>query len=200
MKTLFHNIGGDGSHCGISDLYPERQKLVEAALASGLPFDTGWYASKKEICSGRIYSDGKTVVCEVSVSDDFDAQGRGEAIATPEENDAPVTFADVVRALDDALDRASDDKRDNEPYAGFSVFTSKGWVETLILPKGYGAEMDAPPGDYYSKWEWQGECRYMPRKVRAVFLCWANNWLMGKRVGGKRTVAGWTIKPWKDKA
>lgn len=198
MPDLFAKLHGDGAHHGISDLYPTHQKLVERALKSGKPFDTGWYGSKKEIASGRIYSDGKTVTCEASVSDDFDTEGRGSAVATPAGLGTEVLFDDVVRALDAALDAAGEDKKEKEPYAGFSTHNRKGhWVETLILPKG-GEEYDTPPGDNYHEWGWQRECRYMPRKVREVFLRWANNWIMGKKVGGKRTMAGWTIKPWTE--
>lgn len=214
MEVFQH---GDGAHCGISDLYPEHQAALEKALASGKPFDTGWFSSKKEIVTGRVWSDGQTVTCEASCSDDFDTQGKGEAEAYPASGTV-VLFADVVRALDDALDQAGKNKTANEPYAGFSIHHAKrcwsvysggkpqgkshiaqAWIETLIMPRGDGHEMETPPGDNYHTWGWQQDGK-VPQKVRDVLYRWAENFLAGKKVGGKRTVDGWTIKPWKDEA
>jgi hypothetical protein len=208
---IFKPLGGDGAHCGISDLYKNYEQVLVAALASGQPFDTGWFSSKKEIVTGRVYSDGQTVTCEVYCSDDFDTEGKGETEASS------ATLDDVVRALDEAWDKAEKDRTENEPYQGFKVLRrtrqwsvyiggkpvgkshiSLAWVETLILPKGDGCMMDFPPGDNYREWGWQNDGRQMPRKVRAVLRTWAENWMEGKKVGGKRTCEGWTIQPWKD--
>jgi hypothetical protein len=214
---IFKSLNGDGTKWGVSDFYEEHEKILVAALASRKPFDTGWYSSKKECCTGRVWSDGQTVTCEVSVSDDFDTQGRGEVEAHPAGLGTVIMLEDVTRALDEAWDKASGDKRENEPYQGFKVLRrtrtwaiyaggkpvgkshlSLSWVETLILPKGDGELMDSPPGDYYHEWGWQNDCRQMPRKVRATLRTWAENWMAGKKVGSQRTCEGWTIQPWKD--
>jgi hypothetical protein len=47
-------IRGDGSHWGLTDLYPESNAALLSALKDGLPFDTGWWSSKKEIASARV--------------------------------------------------------------------------------------------------------------------------------------------------
>lgn len=195
LKELFQR--GDGAHHGISDLYPEKEAALTAALATGQPFDTGWFSSKKEIASGRVSMVGGIVTCEASVSDDFDTEGHGEAEAHPAGLGTVVMFADVVRALDLALDRADENKKENEPYQGYKVVRAGSWVETLILPKGDGVEMETPPGDNYHVWGWQGDT-LMPASVQATLYRWAENWLGGKKVGGKRTCDGWTIIPWKD--
>ncbi|WP_455233051.1 hypothetical protein [Geopseudomonas aromaticivorans] len=61
---------------GISDLYEENRARLEAALAAGEPFDTGWFGAKKEIESARLVRAyvGAPVTVEVSsqMDDDFD--------------------------------------------------------------------------------------------------------------------------------
>lgn len=52
------NTGDYAAHWGITDLYPENEAALRAALASGEPFDTGWYGAKKEIEYARISRQG----------------------------------------------------------------------------------------------------------------------------------------------
>jgi hypothetical protein len=192
MSTLKELFGsGDGAHCGISDLYPEKQAALEAAMATGQPFDTGWFSSKKEICSGRIFSDGSTITCEASCSDDFDTVGHGSRCLS-----ATCCIAGVLKALDDALDAASDDKADNENYRGFSIHKQGRWIETLIVPTD-GDDSGTPGGDYYHTWGWQREA-IIPRLIRAKLRTWADKFLCGVDCGESRQVDGYTIKPWKD--
>jgi hypothetical protein len=211
VKNIFANLPGcDGSHCGLSDLYPDRERRLKAALKRHKPFDTGWWASKKEIASGRLSSeDGKTILAEASVSDDFDTEGKGSC------ETETWTFDACERALGEAWHAADEAKKDNEPYQGFKVLHNTrsygmyvngkpqgkatirpAWVETLILPKGDGFDMETPPGDNYHKWGWQyenGRRHRMPLRVRQALLAWANAYRNGKKTF---TVAGWTIKPW----
>jgi hypothetical protein len=172
---------GNGAHCGLTDWYPDKEKALKRAIRSGKPFDTGWYGSKKEIASARIYSmDGKTVQVEASVSDDFDTYGNGAAQVF---GAAPVSLEQVQQAIYRAWDEAENNQKDNREYAGFSILrktrrygcyvggkpvgkssVGESWVETLILPIG-----DFPSDSY---------CR----KTQLKSL----------------TVGKWTIKPWED--
>lgn len=55
METLDAFKRGDGAHRGLSDWYDEKEAALRAALEAHLPFDTGWYGSKHEIASARIW-------------------------------------------------------------------------------------------------------------------------------------------------
>ena len=80
MKQLEAFQLGDGAHWGLSDWYSDGRAELEQALKEKVPFDTGWYSSKKEIASARIFSeDGVKIKVQASVSDDFDTEGRGYA-------------------------------------------------------------------------------------------------------------------------
>lgn len=172
MKTTLEAFkSGDGAHCGLSDWYPEKEKALAEALASGKPFDTGWYGSKKEIASARISSDGKTVRVEVSVSDDFDTPGNGEATAEP-------TLESISEAIQRAWEEAEGDQKGNRDYVGYALIhwttaipsyakrpddkrTRFGrkhaqCLDYLILPAG-DAEFTSPPGDNYHYWGWQND-------------------------------------------
>ena len=169
---------GDGAHCGLSDWYPDKEKALSVALKSGKPFDTGWYSSKKEIASARIYSDdGESVTVEVSVSDDFDTEGGGSASVS-----SPASLEQVRDAISRAWGEAEDDQKENQQYAGYSVLhystaipgwrkmdnvyprekrkryarKQAQWVETyLVDTSDWGAE--SPPGDEYHFWGWQSD-------------------------------------------
>ena len=54
MKKLEAFQHGDGAHCGLSDWYEEGEAELTAVITERVPFDTGWYSSKKEIASARI--------------------------------------------------------------------------------------------------------------------------------------------------
>lgn len=65
----------DTSACkwGLTDLYPEHEKALRAAIDSGKGFDTGWCYCVKEIRSFRIVSDGKVItVLAYEEMDDID--------------------------------------------------------------------------------------------------------------------------------
>jgi len=207
---------GDGAHCGLTDIYPDKLKALEKALKAMKPFDTGWYSSKKEIASARVYSDdGKTVQVEVSVSDDFDTEGLGRAIAT--QGTPPVSFETVQQAIYRAWSEAEGNQKDNRLYAGFCVrrnikttytdyvrgkpvektrIWKQAWVETFLIDIS-GAGLDSPPGDNYHQWGFQGE-QHVPRKDRDALERWANQFTAGMKVGKSFTSGKWTIEPWKD--
>lgn len=175
MTVLNEFQHGDGAHCGLTDWYPEKEVALASALASGKPFDTGWYASKKEIATARIFSvDGKIVHVEVSVSDDFDTPGSGEA------NAAEPTLESIKAAIMEAWEQAESYQKDNREYIGYALFKwtteipfyarrdandkrkrylrkRKVCMDYLILPLG---DLDSPPpGDYYHFWGWQNDYR-----------------------------------------
>lgn len=169
---------GDGAHCGLADWYEDKEAALKAALESGQPFDTGWYSSKKEIASARISSDGESVRVEVSVSDDFDTEGYFSGTIP-----APATLEQVAEEIWRIWDEAEEDQKDNRAYAGYSLIhysakipdffrgdrvypqeTRKRYprkvarcIDYLIVPVGFGCEMDSPPGDNYWHWGWQND-------------------------------------------
>ena len=195
MKKLEAFQSGDGAHRGLSDWYPEKEAALRAAIDTHASFDTGWYGSKHEIASARIRSDdGQTIKVEASVSDDFDTEGRGVNTTTK------WTLEAVAAAVYAAWDEAVEDKKNNEPYVGFSIHDSTGaWIETYILSAG---EYDTPPGDNYYWWGWQHDEKdevgipdpRIPADAVAAFEDYVStgNW------SEELTVSGWTIRPWRD--
>jgi hypothetical protein len=149
---------GDLTKWGPSDFYPDKEAELVAALASGKPFDTEWGGCKKEICSSRVSFDGKTLTCQVSVSDDFDTEGLGTETRS---FSRPYTIDDVTHLLDEAHKNALECQRDNTDYTGFSIHrgNDKGpWVETYIAQRSdMAGYMDCPPGDNYDQWGFQDE-------------------------------------------
>jgi len=211
--------GGDGAHRGLSDWYPEKEKALAEALASGQPFDTGWYGSKHEIASARIYSDGQAVWVEVSVSDDFDTPGSGEALAAERSLEA------VSDAIERAWEEAEEDQKDNREYVGYALmlWTAKipAWIKDdkrsrygrkqpqcldyLILPTG---DPDLPPtGDNYSYWGWQNDYHEdnhelsgkrcveegIPARTVKAFEDFAH-----RQETGSLRIGDWEIKAWSD--
>ena len=195
MKTLDAFQRGDGAHCGLTDWYPENEAALKAALDAHEPFDTGWYSSKKEIASARIWSDdGDSINIEVSVSDDFDTDGMGRRRIKE------WSFDEVASSVREAWDSADEDRKDNEPYVGFSIHDSTGaWIESYLLNAG---EHDKPPGDNYHWWGWQHDEVHdlgiphpdIPADAVAAFDAYVatGNW------SEPLTVSGWTIRKWKD--
>lgn len=194
---------GDGSKWGVSDWYETLEAAITAALArgKGYAWTTGWYSSKKEIASACVTQRGGEITVEVSVSDDFDTEGRGERTIRLTKN------LDRIReALDSAYADANRDRRGNEVYAGFSVGRGDRWEYTLILPEGDGYLMDSPPGDHYHRWGWQeveeGEDR--PAAISAddaeSLLAAAHRFIDGEvsyRNGWQVTCGNeWTIRAW----
>jgi hypothetical protein len=205
MKQLNFAARGDGSHCGLSDWYPENKAALRAALQAHEPFDTGWYASKKAIASARIYSeDGIRIKVEVSVSDDFDTEGLGYSSTDRWDLQA------VEDEVSMAWTKAEDAQRDNAVYVGFSVGRDGRWEETLILPAGWDENLQ-PPGDNYHWWGWQhdeteeGSCVGVPMPdiplpAVAAFENWAQKWACGQAEGNEFRIGAWSIRPWRDQA
>lgn len=68
----FKELRGDAAKWGVSDFYEAHELALKEALATRQPFDTGWYAVKKEIQSARIWRGraGGPVLLQVSASMD----------------------------------------------------------------------------------------------------------------------------------
>lgn len=148
--------GFNGAHCGLSDWYPENEKTLLEALKSEEAFDTGWYSSKKEIASARISSDnGDTVLVEVSVSDDFDTEGRGQSLVF---GVVPFSLEGVRDAISRAWTEAESNQKDNREYRGYSIL--RYYVKRPAVCFDYylvncSEYNDRPPGDNYYHWGWQ---------------------------------------------
>lgn len=203
MKQLQAFQNGDGAHCGLSDWYEDGEAELKAALTDHAPFDTGWYSSKKEIASARIRSeDGVTIDVEVSVSDDFDTEGRG-CVSTQ-----AWTLSHVADAIGIAWDNAESDRDENQEYEGFRVGRGGRWEETYLINIGW-SESVFPPGDNYHWWGWQCDCDSsddtvgvphpdIPVEIVQAFEKWAADWAFGRTEEKSLTIGEWTITPWRE--
>lgn len=197
MSDLFEGIGGDGSHRGLADWYDEHEAALAKALKGKRDFNTGWYGSKHEIASARITRRKGKVVVEVSVSDDFDTNGRGER-----EVNATVTLDSIREAIDNAWDDAKEDRKANQGYRGYSLHDKKGsWIDTYLVSID---DADVPSGDNYSHWGWQSDPREIeegcgtvcgtkriPKKTIVAFEEFAHLYK-----GGELKIGNWTMKSW----
>lgn len=206
MKQLDAFQHGDGAHWGLSDWYPEGKAQLAAVLVERVPFDTGWYSSKKEIASARIWSeDGVKIKVEVSVSDDFDTEGLGYASTTDWYIDA------VEGCVSKAWDKAEQARDEAQPYEGFTVLQYRkdgaSWVETYLVNIGWGDY--APPGDHYAWWGWQYDGADdtvgvphpdIPLETVQAFELWAHNWAFGRLPAENNClrIDEWEIKPWRE--
>lgn len=201
MKKLETFTRGDGSHWGLSDWYPENEVALAAVLAEGVPFDTGWYSSKKEIASARIYSlDGKIVRAEASVSDDFDTPGRGSVTASE------ATIAAVAEAVAQAWEDAEIDRDANQTFEGFSILRGgESWVETYLVNIGWSEDL-SPPGDNYHWWGWQYDGADdtvgvphpdIPVETVQEFEKFANDWAFGRSKHHTLRIGDWEIRAWR---
>ena len=156
--------GLDGTKWGPTDFYPAvRQQLVEA-FSSGLDWDTGWMGCKKEILSSRFSREGNVVTAQVSVSDDLDTDGLGEAAFSCDSNETTDSFfSKIEKAANEAHANARGAQKDNQMYVGFRVgrVLKKGpeaaplpvpWEWTYLYNIGC---LSSPPGDNYHRWGWQ---------------------------------------------
>jgi len=201
MKVLDAFQNGDGAHWGLSDWYEDGEAQLRQALEAHEPFDTGWYSSKKEIASARIWSeDGVKIKVEVSVSDDFDTEGLG--YASIEE----WTVSSVVQTLSQAWNRAETARDENQEYEGFRVGRSGRWEETYLINIG-SCEAVFPPGDNYHWWGWQhdGECEEqgiphpdIPVETVQAFEKWAHDRAFGRTEEKSLKIGEWEITPWRD--
>jgi len=200
MKLLNAFQHGDGAHCGLSDWYERGEAELAAALADHAPFDTGWYGSKKEIASARIWSENGVVVkVDVSVSDDFDTEGFGYSSTDN------WTLAAVAKAVGNAWHMAEKERKDNQEYAGFRIGRGGQYEETYLVNVGED-ENPVPPGDYYHWWGWQHhETKSgqgiphpaIPAEIVKAFEKWAQDWAFGYHKKKKLQIGKWTIIPWK---
>lgn len=198
MKKLEAFQQGDGAHCGLSDWYEDGEQQLAAALAEHTPFDTGWYSSKKEIASARIWSeDGVKIKIEVCVSDDFDTEGRGYESTEEWTTDA------IQTCISTAWGKADADKEDNAPYVGFSLMHNGQCIEYYLLGDG---TYDTPPGDHYYWWGWQHDEDKdgqgvpppdLPLPAAAAFENWAQRWAYGQIKEASCVIGAWEIKPWR---
>ena len=201
MKQLTAFQNGDGAHCGLSDWYDDGEAELVVALADHNPFDTGWYSSKKEIASARIWSeDGAKIKVEVSVSDDFDTEGLGYASTNDWTTDA------VRVCISNAWDKAESARDDAQEYEGFQVGRQGRWEETYLINNGWSENL-SPPGDNYHWWGWQYDGADdtvgvphpdIPVEIVQAFEKWANDWAFGRTEEKSLTVGEWTITPWRD--
>lgn len=123
-EKMFDDLAGyaDGSHWGLTDIYPPHEAVLRYVLEQGWPdFDTGWWASKKEVCSARITREGREITCEAMVSDDFDTPGQGEVVVSDEGEAMPALYDKIMEGLDAALAHAEEDLKCNQEYHGFSI-------------------------------------------------------------------------------
>lgn len=200
MKVLEAFQHGDGAHCGLSDWYEDGEAQLTAALADHTPFDTGWYSSKKEIASARIWSeDGIKIRVEVSVSDDFDTEGLG--YASTEE----WTVSSVVQTLSQAWEKAETARDENQEYEGFRIGRDGKWEETYLVNIGSGDY--APPGENYHWWGWQYDGADdtvgvphpdIPAETVQAFEKWAHDWAFGRTEEKSLKIGQWEITPWRD--
>lgn len=164
-RTFEFNLPGlDGTKWGPSDFYPEVHQQLAEAFASGLDWDTGWMGCKKEILSSRFSREGNTVTVQVSVSDDFDTNGVGEAaFSFDQEETVDSFFSKIEKAAGEAHAHALDEQKDNRTYIGFRVgrVLKKGpnaaalpvpWEWTYLYNI---SGLSSPPGDNYHRWGWQ---------------------------------------------
>lgn len=201
MKTLEAFQHGDGAHCGLSDWYKDGEAELTDAVASRIPFDTGWYSSKKEIASARIWSeDGAKIKVEVSVSDDFDTEGLGYASTDDWTLDA------IASAISKAWEKAETARDEGQEYEGFRIGRNGRWEETYLVNIGW-SEAVFPPGDNYHWWGWQHDETEnnegipnpdIPLETVQSFEKWANNWAFGRTDEKSLTIGEWTITPWRD--
>lgn len=202
MKKLDAFQHGDGAHCGLHDWYTEGEAQLTTALADHTPFDTGWYSSKKEIASARIWSDdGIKIKVEVSVSDDFDTEGRSYASTEEWSVDA------VQGCITQAWDKADTARDEGQEYEGFRVGREGRWEETYLVNIGWGENL-SPSGDNYHWWGWQYDGADdtvgvphpdIPVEVVTALEKWAHDWAFGRSDEKSLTVGEWTITPWRDK-
>ena len=209
MKKLETFTQGDGSHWGLSDWYPENEEALAAALAEGVSFDTGWYSSKKEIASARIYSIEGKIMVEVSVSDDFDTQGSASVTASE------ATLAAVADAVDQAMEDAEADRNDNQTYEGFCILHHQTmhpegmplvlWVETYLVNTGWGEDL-SPSGDNYHWWGWQHDGADdsvgiphpdIPLELVTAFEKFAHDWAFGRINASSMRTGDWEIRAWR---
>lgn len=191
FSEKFNN--GDMTKWGASDFYSDKREEILAAVSSGLSFDTGWGACKKEILSSRIVCLGDSFVCKVSVCDDFDTNGHAGLTALRGVSHED-TMINIGTALDNASGLALEDQKNNREYRGFTIHNEQGsWVETYIQDTG-GWGNEYPPGDNYAEWGFQGDSE-IPEDVKEKM----EEWIVSYPPNGSfLKLEGWRVSPWDD--
>ena len=69
METTHIEPDGDGSHCGLTDLYEGFEEQVRVVVIGGGPFHASW-SSKKELWHAEVIRDEQKVALEVTVNTD----------------------------------------------------------------------------------------------------------------------------------
>lgn len=160
LKPPFEYMG-DAAHWGASDLYPGFSNKLLRALRINHGWQTGWHGVKKEIESLRIAlllegdRGGPGIVCEVSVSNDFDEAGYGRVVIG-----RATDLGAVKNALADACELAYKDQADNSVVELWCIHATvdgrcTSWVETYLADR--TGKLTRPPGDNGFRWGFQGE-------------------------------------------
>ena len=159
-------IGDYASHWGLTDLYPENEKLLREWIESGKDFATTWWGSKKEIVSAKYEAEGDTITVMVSQEIDdlwFSTDLIEDAICELDLDwDEPSD--DAIEAIrDEAMEFGLDDGARaeitlprNSTYDEVMAATLKAWDETSDkLHSGYETLKIIVRGyyDYYKQKE-----------------------------------------------
>lgn len=208
MKTLFEELRGDGSHCGLTDLYKENDAALMKALRSHRQrWDTGWWASKKEIACARVERSLDAITVSVSVSDDFDTEGIGEVTLLVGKRCAgrfeerPIDVRERInKAIGEAWEQAEENQKDNQCYRGFKIGHGDRWEETYIQNVG---GFDYPTGGNYYWFGFQEQEEEDPAtytgdltaEEREAIQEWIDSW---PGDGETFSIGEWTVTPWRD--
>lgn len=214
MNTELFNGMYDAARWGVSDFYQDAEDKLKSALCAVGTFgtinsiDTGWYSVKKEIHSGRVFIDeNRVLTAYASCSDDFDTVGNGEVEVNLNHIETSEWYDRVVAALDEAIELAETDRKENEVFEGFSIGPDKdgdisSWVYTIVLANANGDFYEEPPGDNYHQWGWQESPDEIPVKCQNALMQFAHNWTFnidntrGRIIKNGVVCGGWRIKPW----
>ena len=156
MRKL--EIEGNAAHYGYTDLYDGIRSVLEGALTSGEPFDSGWLSSKKEIGSWnmqRNLRNGEIVVSVHSEMDEgrdlvYDALPEGVEFTDAEYEQAQDLFSELWgtsetessetvpgdSTLDDILKVVNRLADGNDGYLHDQFETMKGVVSDIIALRG----------------------------------------------------------------
>lgn len=111
---------------GLTDLYPEDEKILRGAIENRKTFDTGWVGCKKEIRDFRMISDGKVLTIQTSAAmDDFD-----ELIYDALDDDTELTD-DQIEELNDYWNESLDMSTETESEATIPVTTYESAMEVM---------------------------------------------------------------------
>ena len=111
------------AHWGLTDLYPEDEKILRNAIDNRKTFDTGWVGCKKECHYFRLISDGNVLTIQTSAEmDDFDDL--------------------IYDAMDEEVELTDDQVAELEDYWSESDIASSAWSEVTIPLTTYEVAME----------------------------------------------------------